>query len=521
MGRNVGRSRWVAVLVLTPVIWVTSGAALVAQQPARTERVAPSAAPAPSSDGQPARRAGGPDAAPARGAPRANQGARPSGTQPPPRSPQGSYDVVEWVVLVCDPNQPAANGERMFQSTLPEFAAPRRAAAPADSAGQPSPAGVIRVLAGGGAGQGSAAEGTRVDVLLHTSAGRFLGTWPKGKGRSDRQLWEGYELTGESPVLKELPPGHWFAALRDAPSFVLRRGRVAEKFLSYDVELNYALPLRAAGGEKGTYALSNSGASALHDVTLFKPQEGKWRTGWMATLPAANVAMPATIPARLDDQSTELPPGIPPEIAARLIQRRGGAGARGGGAGPPTTATAATVPSTTAPSTRPSPGAATAAVVADSPPADAAGALSAWGERLRSAGVVAADVPQILRILETQALDNRRMTVVYRLDAAELDRLLPLEVTPTPRRTVRVGLVVARNIDPAVGGEIDELVAQLASPDWDKREAASKQLAELGAAARPKLNAALQQKDLEVVWRAERILQAMETPPAPGRQPGR
>jgi len=130
-------------------------------------------------------------------------------------------------------------------------------------------------------------------------------------------------------------------------------------------------------------------------------------------------------------------------------------------------------------------------------------------------------VAQILRILETHALDQRRMTVVYRLDPAELDRLLPLEVTPTPRRTVRVGLVVARNIDPAVGGEIDQLVAQLASPDWDKREAASKQLAELGAAARPKLNAALQQKDLEVVWRAERILQAMETPPAPGRQPGR
>src|SRR4029079_4506017 len=172
-------------------------------------------------------------------------------------------------------------------------------------------------------------------------------------------------------------------------------------------------------------------------------------------------------PARVAEQSTDLPPGIPPEIAARLIRPRGGAGARSGGAGPPTTVTA-----TTAPSTRPAPGASPSAVVADSPtargarpaaspdppPAGAAGALSAWGERLRSAGVVAADVAQIMRILETQALDKRRMTVVYRLDPAELDRLLPLEVTPTPRRTVRVGLVVARNIDPAVGGEIDELV---------------------------------------------------------------
>jgi hypothetical protein len=115
-------------------------------------------------------------------------------------------------------------------------------------------------------------------------------------------------------------------------------------------------------------------------------------------------------------------------------------------------------------------------------------------------------------------LDKKRLTAVYRLDPAELDRMLPLEVTPTPRKTVRVGLVIARNIDPSVGDEIDQLIAQLAHPDWEQREVAHKQLADLGAAARPKLQAALQQKDMEVVWRAERLLQAFETTTPPRRR---
>lgn len=60
---------------------------------------------------------------------------------------------------------------------------------------------------------------------------------------------------------------------------------------------------------------------------------------------------------------------------------------------------------------------------------------------------------------------------------------------------------------------------QLGHDDWDTREAASKQLAELGPAARPKLQAALQSKDMEVVWRAERLLQAADAaPPGPRRR---
>lgn len=447
------------------------------------------------------------------------QGARPTGVQtspaqPPPPSqakpslpaaPQGAFEVYEWVVLLCDPNQPAANAERMFQSTLPDFVGSRRPAAAAESANEPSPAGVIRVVAPGGA-----AESTKVDVLVQCPSGRFLAAWPKGKGRTNRQLWEAYELRSESAGLKELPPGHWMAALRETPSLGLHRGRAGERFLLYDAELNYPLPLRAAGGAQQTYELSNSGAAPIHDVTLFKPQENGWRAAAPVSLPAAKGVAPASKPTTAPATAPAMPPGMPAELAARLVQRRVATG-RPGAPAPP----AAPMPP---PSTQPVPGASKAAVTADGPAAGATEALSAWKQRLADLGLAPGDVAQVLRILERHALDRKRMTVVYRLDPAELERLLPLEVTPVPRKTVRVGIVVARNIDPAVGDEIDQLIAELADPDWNKREAAHKQLADLGPAARSKLQAVLQNKDLEVVWRAERLLEAADTQPGAARR---
>lgn len=434
-------------------------------------------------------------------APAAAPATTPAPAKPSVTTPQGNFEVYEWVVLLCDPNQPAANAERMFQSTLPEFVGSRRAAAPAESANEPSPGGVIRVVSPDGA-----AETTKVDVLVQCPSGRFLAAWPKGKGRTNRQLWEAYELRSESKGLKELPPGHWLAALRETPSLGLHRGRAGERFLLYDAELNYPLPLRAAGGEKQTYELSNSGAAPLHDVTLFKPQDSGWRTAAPVSLPAAKGVTPATKPATAPATA----PAMPPEIAARSQAQR--VAARRPGVAPPPAAPV--IP----PSTQPVPGASKAAVTADGPGVGATEALSAWKQRLADLGLAGPDVVQVLRILERHALDKKRMTVVYRLDPPELERLLPLEVTPVPRKTVRVGLVIARNIDPAVGDEIDQLIAQLADPDWDKREAAHKQLADLGPAARIKLQAVLQNKDLEVVWRAERLLQAADAPPGAARR---
>src|SRR5205085_9802475 len=116
----------------------------------------------------------------------------------------------------------------------------------------------------------------------------------------------------------------------------------------------------------------------------------------------------------------------------------------------------------------------------------------------------------ILSILHQPALDPKRLTAVCRLDERELDDLLPLEVVPQPRKITRVALAIVRNIDPDIAVEIDRLIAQLADPDWSAREAASTQLADFGNAAKPRLESALKQKDVEVVYRAEQLLARLD-----------
>ena len=97
---------------------------------------------------------------------------------------------------------------------------------------------------------------------------------------------------------------------------------------------------------------------------------------------------------------------------------------------------------------------------------------------------------------------------------------MPARQPAQPRRTSRVGLVIVRNIDPAILSEIENLVTQLGDPKWDNREAASKRLRDLGLAAKPKLEAMLKtSKDPEISFRIERLIAALTHNPQPGEQP--
>jgi hypothetical protein len=149
---------------------------------------------------------------------------------------------------------------------------------------------------------------------------------------------------------------------------------------------------------------------------------------------------------------------------------------------------------------------------AKSKPLVAADAVATWRQRLKEAGLTPADVETIVATLQTHALDPEQLTVVYRIDQSELDRVLPLEVVPTPAKVTRVGIAIVKNIDPATGERIARLVEQLGNPSWEKREAAQAKLAEMGAGAKPKLTDALKHKDMEVVYRAERLLDSINNP---------
>jgi hypothetical protein len=142
--------------------------------------------------------------------------------------------------------------------------------------------------------------------------------------------------------------------------------------------------------------------------------------------------------------------------------------------------------------------------------------LEYWRGPLAEAGVTPADIDLILAIL-AQNLDSKRLTAIYRMDPAELDKVLPLEIVPAPKRLSRIALVVVTGIDPALGEELDTWIKQLADPSWPKREQAMKEIQQLGMKAQPALQKALKDKDIEVVHRAEQLLEILnpDAPPQP------
>jgi hypothetical protein len=383
-----------------------------------------------------------------------------------PATAPSNFEAHEWVVLICSPYQTMANQDGVVLSTLPAEAESRRQSAPDDQANEPQPIGVIRLI-------GSA--GSPVDVSLGIPKGKVMASWPKGRTKTNQLLWHDLKLSADLPpassmegasVPEPLDAASWFNALRNDSSAWLRTDRALERFLAYDLELDYSSPLRIAGGTDFKYQLTDTFPEGMLDLNLYKPDGNSWRHGEMPALGGASVFAPAT---------------------------------------QPTTSTALVLAAT-------QPVRAAELTLGPSPSTQPADLLSPWKAKLAGQGLAPSDVDLILRILEKHALDPKRLTAVYELDSAEMDRLMPLEILPEPTKTVRVGIVILKDADPGVASEIDDLVAQLGDDDWSKRDAAYQSLAKLGKAAKTQLEKAQRGKDMEVVWRAERLLAAMNAP---------
>lgn len=468
----------------------------------------------------------------------------------PPETPQGSFELVEWVVLIVDPNRPNANDSAAFKSTVPGFARGRRAMADAAGSAEPSPVGVIRLLAKPGVDEGP------IDVLLRVHSGRFLGSWPVGKPKNNRTLWDKVTL-GDERRGKPLGvgAGHWFERLRapdDERSSPLSIGRWSERFLLYDAEVAYPNVLRVRVGDGPlAYRLVNAGATPMRDVQVYVPAEGGWRVGGVEELPATAAQPPPTpaAPASGPEATTAPSEGAVTEVfvdgeaeqvevvaeAAVVEQTDAELGEEAPDLPAPAQAAEAAAAAAAAATNQPAASPASTQPTSagdDALPADAwrdvkladddgtkalpaADAVAAWRGRLAGAGLAPGDVDVILATLRTHALDPEQLTVVYRVDPAELDRLLPLEVVPSPAKVTRVGLAVVRNVDPAAGERIAKLIEQLGSDDWNQREAAQAKLALLGAGAAPRLTDALKHTDLEVVYRVECLLEAIKAQAAP------
>jgi hypothetical protein len=108
-------------------------------------------------------------------------------------------------------------------------------------------------------------------------------------------------------------------------------------------------------------------------------------------------------------------------------------------------------------------------------------------DQLKDAGLNDDEAKSLVVVWTHELFEADGVTLFYRLPQEEYDRLLPLTLTPRPEKVVRVGLVHQPHCEPGVAERVARLVKQLDDDEFAKREAAQKELEQLGHAAFPHL----------------------------------
>ncbi len=454
------------------------------------------------------------------------------------------------------------NGMVVAQGATP---AQPSAALPVADVSEPTPVNIIRLIG---------AADSKVDVTVNLTNGAFLGSWPKAEERTNQLLWRDISLDDKAAGKSQpAPADSWFSRLREAGSSVLSIDKHdPEKFLMYDVEIQSTSPINVKQAKDGSVELTNATPFPLHELTLYQSGENdSLRSVEIGEIAGSNKAATQTPaaktkpiePLRLGIQFVDI--AIDPETAKHLGYTAG-KGVIVRGVNDPGPATAALKPAdiivavdgddvtgvkdfsehidkcsphsevkfkvfrggqtldvsltadtiadaaankTGSASTRPVKNVYKLVTAATTRPSDLTGV---WKSRMATAGVDPADAAVISRIIDRYAMNGRRLTAMFRMDDAAFDKLLPIEIVPQPAKTKRFALVIVRNADPSAPTEIDDLIGLLGDDDWNKRDAAYRALADMGPAATAKLTTAKDNKDLEIAWRAERLL-AMSAKP--------
>lgn len=434
------------------------------------------------------------------------------------------------------------NDRGLFKSTLPGYTLSRRPSAPRSDANTPAPLSLITF-------SGPPTEDN--DVLLEFDNGRFLSHWPPARMRSKRLLWSGLSTTLDAPeVPARMAEDHWLSPLRGADRlYAASRGR-CDRALLYDAELKYK-PHVTLKRENTGFRVTNEGNFAIHDVHIYRPaNDGQWSVWKVDTVGASKKVKPPKGDSDPDGDES----GV--DSQEEVFDKADGATADGAEASAdeadesvegdaasavtdespaegegeePTVASGqkaglaafiAKVKSGELPASTKD-GADDASQGAGDTTVDATEvgtltveeALQNWTGQLLDLGLGDSEAAHITTILKAQALRTDTTMLVYRMDDAHLEKVLPLEVTPYPDRLFRVALVIVQDADPDLQLQIEQLVKQLGNEDWPLRQAAQDQLAALGLAAKPKLEEALKSEDAEVVFRAEQLLEEIQKKP--------
>jgi hypothetical protein len=424
---------------------------------------------------------------------------------PPADKPEakGAFELHQWGVWLADPALAALNSREHFTTSLPlsvETTRPRRV----KGAQTTAPINVVTF-------RGQPATSLEIDLRLQS--GGLLAHWPAAQTKNSRLRWLDYQLVATAPEeasLATAPAEHWFTSARaDKGALVLSKGSRAESFLSYDFETNFPVPLVLEGGPD-SYDVRSTASYPLHDVVVVAPAAGgERRIGWLDTLPAAHDKKPLV---------ASMAPGDPSAAgnAVAGVQIQGVAVANqvfiAGGAGQVVFSTTSVaqpaVPATPAPSAAPGP----AVPVAMSKPLAADGdeflaqSKGKLTERLLQAGLAQSEVDLIVSLYGPAIFASDSLLVAWRLPSGVVDELNPITVEPEPAKSVRVVLVIGRNLDPQISVDLEKFVVQLGSTSYSEREAAEQRLSEFGSLAFPVLRKALANSDPEIAFRAERLL---------------
>ncbi|MGE3807854.1 MAG: hypothetical protein AB7K24_24585 [Gemmataceae bacterium] len=128
---------------------------------------------------------------------------------------------------------------------------------------------------------------------------------------------------------------------------------------------------------------------------------------------------------------------------------------------------------------------------------------------LEDAGLFGEEADSILKIWHKSFFEAGGLSALHLLPRAEYDRMLPLEVSPQPAKTVRVGIAYHPHIEqqPELKARVTKLIADLDSEEFTVREAATHTLEEIGPWVVPFIEQALRNgPSLETRKRLERIL---------------
>ncbi len=430
------------------------------------------------------------------------------------QSDDAEIQVHEWSVWVVDATLDQANQAGQYPSLMPAQVESDRSRA-GERQGKFPPLAVIFLH-----GQ----EVADAEVDLRISSGRFLSFWPPAEKKNNRVRWLELALSA-GPVAEtrfaEVDQAHWFTAARQVDALHVSHAARLERFLAYDAELALASPVKLAGGPD-TYHVDNVASFPLLDVLVIVPGPDGTRVGRLENLPAAGgpAAVTSTSPAAAvppQGQPGAAVPATPAQAAADAVKAVAEAVIKAAKESPNDAKVVLETPPTNAPTNTPAPAAPSAepagvevfmspAFAADS--TEAAAARQSILDMLIKSGLTRPEADLFGTIYGESLVSPSELVVLARMPIDALEVRLPLVVYPTPTRTVRTALVIVRNIDPRIRGEVVELVAALGADEYSKREQSDKRLRELGRLAVPALKEALKNPDVEVAFRAERILLA-------------